>query len=286
MDKKVCIITGANAGIGYEAAKIFAANDWKVFIACRNEEKGNEAIRTITKEISKADIELIKMDLSNKQSIHDGVKQLKTQTDKLDCLIHNAADFDVSRKKPVMVDNVETIWATNHIGPVLLTNLTISLLEKSLDARILTVSSKGLILFPFLKINFNDPEYKYRNFSVPKAYYQSKLAQTMYTLWLSKKYLNTNIKVNCIRVTNVKIDINRYPNLNFFLKFLYAIKSKFSISPVRMAMCYFNLANEHEYKNISGIHFDENLKKVNFPSFARNEENLEKLMEITNLYLN
>lgn len=136
---------------------------------------------------------------------------------RLDVLIHNAADFDISRKKPLFsADGVETIWATNHLGPVLLTKLLEPELSVSEQARVITVSSQGLMMHPGLKVNFEDPEYIQGGFQVDKAYYQSKLAQVMYTIWLAEKYQGTPKTANCVRVTNVKIDVERYPDLSAF----------------------------------------------------------------------
>lgn len=285
MRKKVCIITGGNAGIGKEAAFIFTENNWKVFIACRNPEKARQTCDEILHLNPNADIHFIKMNLGSKTSITDGFNEFLNKSQIIDTIIHNAADFDISRQSPLYIDGVESVWGTNHIGPVFLNNLAIPFLKHSEDPRIITVSSKGLVLYPFLKINFNDPEFKSSKFSVQKAYYQSKLAQTMYTIWLSQKLKEYNIKVNCIRVTNVKIDLTRYPKLSSFQKFLYSIKSKFSISPFEMAKCYFKIGSDTLFAQLSGLHFDENNNFVSFPSFARSSKNIEKLMELTEKYL-
>ncbi|MDP5140648.1 MAG: SDR family NAD(P)-dependent oxidoreductase, partial [Spirosomaceae bacterium] len=172
-------------------------------------------------------VEFIAIDLSIKTSIISAAKQIKLEYDKLDVLIHNAADFDITRKQPVITqEGVESIWATNHIGPVFLTKQLIDLLKRSEQGRIITVASQGLVLYPKLEVDVDDPEFKTRDFSVQKAYYQSKLAQVMYTYWLAKELAATAITVNCIRVTNVKLDLSRYPEISGFMKFLFSIKSK------------------------------------------------------------
>jgi len=157
---------------------------------------------------------MLLIDMSSRTSIKNAVNMFKLKHNVLDVLIHNAADFDISRKSPIYSeDKVETVWATNHIGPVLLTELLINEIKQSEQGRIIIVASQGLMLHPFLKVNIHDPEFREGNYSVEKAYYQSKLAQVMYTYWLAEKLKDTKITVNCIRVTNVKIDIKRYPNL-------------------------------------------------------------------------
>ena len=96
--------------------------------------------------------------------------------------MHNAADFDIARKAPrFSEDGIERVWATNHLGPVLLTELLLPALRRSPGGRILTVASRGLSLYPRLTVDLEDPEFRKRRFSVQKAYYQSKLAQVMYS---------------------------------------------------------------------------------------------------------
>ena len=90
------------------------------------------------------------MDLSSQQSILGGVDAFRAAGhDRLNVLIHNAADFDVARKIPAYsADGIETVWATNHIGPVLLTQQLEPELLRSQQARVVTVSPQGLVLHP------------------------------------------------------------------------------------------------------------------------------------------
>ena len=173
MDKKICFITGANSGIGKQAAIQLAQFGFQVLIGSRNRERGLMALAEI-KEITKSEkVDLIEIDMSSKVSIVSASKLIRERFNKLDVLVHNAADFDLSRKQPISsVDGTETIWATNHIGPILLTNSLLDLIKKSEQGRIITVASQGLMMHPRLTVYLNDPEFKTRKFSVPMAYYQ------------------------------------------------------------------------------------------------------------------
>lgn len=286
MDNKICFITGANSGIGKAAAIQLAQLGFYVLIGSRNKERGLLAVTEI-KDKSKSDlVELIEIDMSLKASILNATKQIKNKFKKLDVLIHNAADFDLSIKKPIQTEEgIETIWATNHIGPVVLTNNLMDLIKQSEQGRIITVASQGLMLHPKLTIDFKDPEYKTRSFSVSKAYYQSKLAQVMYTYWLAKKLSDTSITVNCVRVTNVKIDITRYPNLSGLMKFMYSIKRKFSISPDEMAKTYTYLATSTDLKMTTGKYFNEKNRIVDSSPYSKNFKNIEELMILTTKYI-
>ena len=286
MDKKICFITGANSGIGKQAAIQLAQFGFQVLIGSRNKERGLMALAEI-KKISKSDtVDLIEIDMSSKVSIISASKLIRERFNKLDVLVHNAADFDLSRKQPISsVDGTETIWATNHVGPILLTNSLLDLIKKSEQGRIITIASQGLMMHPRLTVDLNDPEFKTRKFSVPMAYYQSKLAQVMYTYWLAKKLADTGITVNCIRVTNVKIDTKRYPNLSSLMKFMYSIKSKFSISPDEMAKTYTYLATSPDVNKTTGKYFNEKNMIVDSSPYSKNEKNIEDIMNLTLKYI-
>ncbi len=286
MKNKICLITGGNSGIGKQAAIQLVQEGFFVIIGVRNLERGKEAVSDIILKSGSKQVELLEIDMSYKKSIVEASKQLCQRIDCLDVLIHNAADFDISRKQSIMSpDGVETIWATNHIGPILLTDLVMDLLKKSSQGRIITIASKGLIMYPFLTINLIDPEFENRRFSVSRAYYQSKLAQVMYTYWLAEKLKDSAITVNCIRVTNVKIDINRYSNISRFLKFLYSIKSWFSISPEEMAKTYTYLTKSPALNKTTGKYFNEKNDTVDSSSYSKNRGKIEQVMELSLSYI-
>ena len=282
MNIRTCLITGANSGIGKQAAIQLAQAGFRVIIGTRNRKRGENALSEIKEESKSKEVELLEIDMSSKKSIIGASKELNQQIESLDVLIHNAADFDISRKQPKKsVDGIESIWATNHIGPILLTNSVIDLIKKSNQGRIITIASQGLVIHPRLTIDLNDPEYKVRKFSVPNAYYQSKLAQVMYTYWLAETLKNTAITVNCIRVTNVKIDTSRYPNISGFMKFMYSIKSRFSISPYDMAKTYTYLATSPDLDKTTGKYFNEKNKTVDSSPYSLKKENIESVMKIS-----
>lgn len=284
--KKTVLITGTNSGIGKEAAIQLLQNGCHVIACCRNKEKAEKVIEEIKKESNSNDIRLIIMDMSSLKSIKVASESILKEYSNIDVLIHNAADFDISRKNiEYSEDGIEKVFATNHLGPVYLTDILLPIIPKTNNSRIITVASQGLMMHPFLKINFDDIEFKNSKYSVEKAYYQSKLAQIMYTYWLSEKLKEQNICVNSVWVTNVKIDISRYPNLTDFQKKLYNMKSKFSITASEMAKTYVAIALSDSFKDITGKVVDKDLKFINTNSYSKNKENIDRLMNLTYQYL-
>ena len=286
MEQKICMITGANSGIGKAAAIKIAQQRHHTIMACRNRDKGEVALNDV-KEVSRNDtVELMMVDMSLQSSIHDLSVAFCAKYGRLDVLIHNAAIFDITQKKAAYTaEGIESVWATNHLGPVLLTELLWDALANSPQGRVITIASKGLMAKPFLKVDLEDPEFKKKPFSIENAYYQSKLAQIMYTYWLAKQGQKCNITANCIRVPAVRVDIEKYSDLPTVLKKAYAFKSKFSLAPEEMAAGYAYLATAAEFHNVTGIYFDEKMRPVKPGKYAQQVQEIENVMNLTLNYL-
>jgi len=286
MNEKICIITGGNAGIGKAAAVQIAQKGWHVIIACRNQERGEIALRDIKQQSGSNAVALMIVDMSSQASIRAFAADFSAKYDQLDALIQNAAIFDISQKEAqYSADDIETIWATNHLGPVLLTDLLLEKLKASEQGRVISIASKGLMVKRSLKIDLDDPEFRQKKFNPTNAYYQSKRAQIMYTYWLAEKLKETAVSVNCISVTAVKIDLAKYPDISRWMKWAYKLKSKFSLSPAEMAETYTWLATSDEVSQISGKQFDEKRKEVRSIKYTYQPENIENVMALTMRYL-
>ncbi len=283
MNSKTCIITGANSGIGKAAAIQIAQKGYWVILACRNQQRGEQALQDVQQISGSEAVELMIVDMSSQSSIRAFAEAYLAKYDVLDVLIHNAAAFDTRQKEINFTEEgVEKVWATNHIGPVLVTDLLLPALKRSEQGRIITISSKGLMVYPRLKVNLEDPEFRNRKFSVQKAYYQSKLAQVMYTYSLADQLGDTAITANSIRVTNVKIDVDEsYPGVPSIMRKMYAIKSKFAITPEKMAETYTYLATSPEVNQTTGAYFDDPQHIVSSSAYSRDPENIEQLMALT-----
>ena len=219
--KKV-IITGGNSGIGYQAAKQLAEKGWLVTLFSRRKEAAEQACEKIRQQTENPHVDYILVDLSDMKSVRQAVEQYIQKEETLDVLINNAADFDLSVKKPILTkDGLEKQFATNVVAPFLLSTLLRGLLEKSEHGRTINISSQGLVLSPFMKLDFENLSGQ-KHYSPAKTYYQNKLALLMLSLYMRKQW--KGIKIQAIRVTNVKVDMRRYDHLSAFMKNLYKIK--------------------------------------------------------------
>lgn len=239
---KVMLITGANSGIGKAAAIQLAQCGATVVMACRSRERGARALEAVRNTANSQSVDLMLVDMSSQKSIRTFAEEFKRKYQRLDVLIHNAANFDHTQKKPVLTeDGQENVFATNHLGPFLLTNLLLDMLKASAPARIITVASQGLISYPFLSIEFDNLRGEHK-FSMQHAYYHSKLAQVMYSFDLAECLRGSGVTVHCVRVGNVAIPDERLTHLPGFLLKVYALKRKFAMTPEKMAETYVWLA--------------------------------------------
>ena len=276
--QKVCMITGANSGIGKRAALQLAEKGATVIMVCRNQERGEAALSEIRKKSGNESVDLLLCDLSSQKSIRTLVEDFKSSYDRLHVLIHNAANFDYTLKNPVLTeDGIELIFATNHVGPFLLTNLLLDVLKRSAPSRIITIASKGLITYPRLTIEFDNLNGE-KKFSYQHAYYHSKLAQIMFTYELARRLKGTGVTVNCIRVTNVKIDLERVTG---WRGSVYRIKRFFGITPEEMAKTYVYLSTAPEVEGVTGKYFDEHAKEVKSSKRSYDQEVWKKLWDVT-----
>ena len=272
---KKCIITGGNSGIGYQAAKQLADKGWQVTIFCRSKERAESACETIISETGNSHVSYLLADLSDLTSTKTAIENYIQAQGALDVLINNAADFDLSIKQPVLTkDGLEKQFATNVVAPFLLSQSFISLLKESESDRILNISSQGLQAYPFIKLNFDNLKGE-QSYTPSKTYYQNKLALLMLTLAMRARY--KDVTIQAIRVPSVKVDMKRYSHLSSFMKNLYKLKSRFSISPEEMAQTYVALATGNSY---NGFLYNEKCQEVKANRSVYDQEAQEKLYRI------
>jgi len=176
MAGRTVVITGANSGIGLETSRYLAAADATVIMACRNREKAQQAVEDIRNSTKRGELVVSDLDLSSLASVASFAQNLLSITSSVDVLINNAGVMALDRG--VTEDGFETHFGINHLGHFALTNRVLPLLEKGGQGRVVTVSSMG---HRPGRIDLNDPMYERRRYSRWGAYFQSKLANLLFT---------------------------------------------------------------------------------------------------------
>ncbi len=255
---KTIIVTGANAGIGKACSMQLAQLGHRVIMACRNQQRGEAARQEIISQTGNLEVVLKIVDLSSLASLKKFVAEVAKEYDQIDVLINNGADFDISRRKKIVTeDGLESQFATNVVAPFFLSLSLLPMLEKSSAGKIVNISSQGLVMYPFIKLRIDDLNCQ-KKYDPATQYYQNKLALLMLSLYMKENFIGKT-KIIAVRVTNVKVDVNRYPNLTAFQKRLYNFKSRFSIAAEEMAKTYVSIVEDD---NFAGFYVDEKLREV------------------------
>lgn len=280
---KIVIVTGANAGIGRETVRRLAEAGATVIMACRSLERSQPVREQIVQESGNAQVHLLPVDMASLESIRMFVSEFQARFKRLDALINNAAHFDLSQKEPHFTpQGAESVFATNHLGPFLLTNLLLPQLRAAAPARVVNISSQGLVMYPFLKIKFDDlSTSQKRKYSVQYAYYHSKLAHVMFTMELARRLSGSGVTANAIQVPNVRIDVSRYPDIHPVLLKMYALKQRFAITPQQMAEAYVEIATGEQFAAANGQYFNEKCQTVALPRAAKDLAACARLWELS-----
>lgn len=193
---KTIVITGANSGLGLETAKALYAKNANIIIACRNEQKAQQAIIEIKSAKANAlgQLDFVSLDLADLESIRLLPGKVKKISAKVDILINNAGVM--TPPKGETKQGFETQFGTNHIGHFALTGLLLPLLEKSAAGRIIVVSS---LANRFGWINFNNLNSE-KYYSKWIAYAQSKLANIIFAQNLQQRLKNSGSKIKVMTV--------------------------------------------------------------------------------------
>jgi len=177
---RTVVITGANSGIGYEAARQLAAKGAHVVLACRDQAKGRGAIESITAAQPSASVELMELDLADLGSIRRFAAAARAASPALHVLCNNAGVMAIPHR--TTRDGFEMQFGTNHLGHFALTGLLLERLLATPGARVVTVSSGA---HKFGVMHWNDLQGE-RSYGSWRAYGQSKLANLLFTYELQR----------------------------------------------------------------------------------------------------
>lgn len=189
---KTFVITGANAGAGFQASRILLSKAAKVVMLNRSGDKSTAAVKELKKEFGAgADVSFVCMDLADLASVRAAAEKALKTVHQIDALICNAAIAQVPIRK-LTVDKFESQLGTNHYGHFVLCGILFDRLEES-NGRIVIVASLGYKL-GIRTIQFDDMNWD-KKYRANAAYSQSKLAQMMFAYELQDRVEAANRNV-------------------------------------------------------------------------------------------
>ena len=269
---KVVVITGANSGIGYAAAKIYESKGYFVVLGCRDEEKGIAA----EKEIGK-NSKFLQVDMTDYKSLDNFFNKLKNDFTNVDIFYSNAGIMYVPFSKTK--EGLESTLATNYFGSTYLTLKMLELMKNVVNSRIVQISSIAMYFIKEMRYEDLEDELIYS----PWTWYNySNLYRTMFSFELDKKISNleTDVVVAHPGVTRSRLYRRSNPSLSY--KIIDKFKSDVStgVAPVIEGSITSELKKEKVYAP-KIIHQYGKPSKYKANKLAYNLEEREKLWNYT-----
>jgi NAD(P)-dependent dehydrogenase (short-subunit alcohol dehydrogenase family) len=227
---RTAVVTGANAGLGLQAAHVLAAHGAHVVLACRSLDKAGQAADQIAAASPGASTSMVRLNLASQSSVRSAAEEIRARFPRVDLLINNAGVMAVPYQRTE--DGFELTLATNHLGPFALTGLLLDRLGAG--ARIVTMSSIGHLDGV---MHFDDLQSE-RHYDPEQAYEQSKLANLLFTYELDRRLRDAGARVTALAchpgVVLTDLFVNRSRLQRFLLSRAMRIINFWAVQNARM----------------------------------------------------
>ena len=245
MAGKLCIISGATSGVGYEAVKALAAGGANIVLVVRNEKKAKAVKNEIEKKYS-VTVDYFIADFSDLIQVKKAAMAILEKYKRIDVLINSAGIH--STKKTYTEDGLEMVFCVNHLAPLLLTKLMLERMIESSPSRIIQVNSEG---HRFNGLDLNDLNWRKRIYTGLRGYGASKTAQ-LYTVWQIANDLDgTGVTINAMHPGGVRTNIGEN-NGKLYRWFLHHVTWHFLKDPKISGESIYYLASAKSLSKVSG----------------------------------
>jgi NAD(P)-dependent dehydrogenase (short-subunit alcohol dehydrogenase family) len=264
-DRPIAVITGTTHGIGRVAAHELAQAGYVVLMLCRNLEAASAVRDEIAGVASSAPVELLHCDLSSLASVRACAENVRRQFGSIALLINNAGM--VSTRHRMSVDGYELTFASNHLGPFLLTGLLLDRMDAG--GRIINVASRlhcqgvmDLESVPSASAHYNPR----------RAYARSKLANVLHTFALARRLAGSEVTANCLHPGIVATNL-----LPRWVRIIQRLMNRVMFDAERGARTTLYLALSKEVALVSGRYFDEHQRILAASTLANDPALQEQL---------
>jgi len=268
MSERVCVVTGANGGIGRATAAELARRGDTVVMICRSKERGQAARDAIAAEAKHDRVELVLADLSSMREVRRAAGEILARHPKIQVLVNNAAVF--LPKREVTEDGLEKTFATNYLSHFLLTNLLLPALKAGAPSRIVNVATRTT----GLKIDFDNLMLE-KGYSILKAVGPTKLALILFTQKLARELEGSGVTVNALHPGLVKTDL--LDDTPWLMRKIFHL---ISTTPEKGARTPIYLATSDEVAGVSGKLFAD-CKPVKVTGQATDPAAAEKMWTVS-----
>lgn len=271
MANKVIVLTGVTSGIGKALALDLAKTGETIVMVARDQERGEAARNEIGRAAQNQNLDLQLCDLSVLSSVRNLAEILKSRYPTIDVLINNASVY--KRRRAVTVDGFEEMFAANHLGPFLLTNLLLEQLQAAVQAngsaRVLNITAPSTV-----PLNFDDLQNE-KNFSSLTAFGETKMANLLFTFELARRLENTGITVNAIHPGLTRSGLMREGS--FLVRLLTRLASS---PPEKMTGPILQAALGQEFEKTTGKFLHAG-KEIDSAAYAHDRDAQQRLWELS-----
>lgn len=252
MDGRLCIITGATSGVGYQAAKHLAQGGANLVLVCRNAEKAGWVQAELRQDFG-VDVVVVLADFARLDEVRRAAETILANYPRIDVLINNAGLHNTHRI--LTQDGIEQVFCVNHLASFLLTRLLLKRMIESAPARIIQVNSQG---HRFGGLQLDDINWEKRRYRGLQAYGASKVAQLL-TVWeMAEELAGTGVTINAMHPGEVRT------NIGMNNEWLYRWHKRYLLwwvlkEPVISGESIYYLAAASEMKDVSGRFFNQTI---------------------------
>ena len=268
MKGKVCLVTGANAGIGQATALGLAQLGATVIMVCRSRERGEAARAEIQAQSGNDKVDLLLADLASQAEIRRLAVEIEARYADLHVLINNAAIIPQQRRETA--EHLEMQFAVNHLAYFLLTNLLVDKLKASAPARIVVVASQ---VHASGVIDFDDLQAR-RNYRPSQVYANTKLANVLFTYELARRLKGSGVIANCLHPGVVATNL-----LNDYMGVPQGRRDR-GIETSKGAQTSLYLATSPEVAGVSGRYF-VNREAASSSAVSYDKELAQRLWQVS-----
>jgi len=275
INQRNVIVTGGTSGIGKAVASALAAEGARLTITSRNRERADAAALDIQGRLD-TQVETLIVDFADLKSVRNAATEYVTSHDDLAVLVNNAGV--VKGRNSRTVDGYETTFATNHLGPFLLTSLLLDLLQTSAPSRLINTSS---VSHTYAKdgILFDDLNFDKRRYKFLEVYGHSKLANILHAHEINTRYGDSGTTATAVHPGVVRTGLGSGGD-SWIVGFIESVGGRWMRTPVEGADTIVWLATEAEIDLSDGIYFED--RKVSKSTrHARDPDQARRLWDVS-----
>jgi len=252
MDGKLCVLTGATSGVGYQAARRLAQGGASLVLVCRDPQKA-ALVQSELQHTYGNQVNVLQADFSCLDEVRKTAMGILASYPHIDVLINNAGLHNTQRT--LTYEGFETVFCVNHLASFLLTRLLLDRMVASAPSRILQVNSQG---HRFGGLDLTDLTWQRRRYHGLQGYGASKVAQLL-TVWeLAERLQGTGVTINAMHPGEVrtKIGMNNGPVYRFYQRYLIGWMLK---NPIISGEAIYYLVAAPEMAGVSGRFFNQTI---------------------------